>query len=52
MITDFDKVYLRSVYLVLNHMQNRVKNYDIDTILDVLEIILEEQRLEENENDD
>ena len=33
-------------------MQNRVKNYDIDTILDVLEIILEEQRLEENENDD
>ena len=48
MITDFDKVYLRSVYLVLNHMQNRVNNYDIDTILDVLEIILEGKDEEES----
>jgi hypothetical protein len=47
MISDFERQYLEEVYSKLLLLQRRVYNYDIDTILDSLEIILEEQRSKE-----
>lgn len=40
MLSDFERKYLEEVYSNLQSIQRRVYNYDIDTILDSLDILL------------